>query len=803
MPPDDFEAKAEMVRSKLSPRLRPGDEGFEERVLDAMADARLDPDDEGESQRYIARLRELLQAASHMPKNQHASPQRPGGPTGPPQTGLRGGGGQPGGHRDESGPSAPYRFVALNDIVVPAAESVIAHGMDRPLPRGFCGAIDVEWAAETPLLIGARQTQDASAVDAPLRIGDRYVIPGATLRGLLRATCEIIAYGRLFQVNRHHRYAVRDFSHPLFQDDARPDWASLHAGWLRRVPEFDAAKYPYESGYEIVPCSKYLIRIRALPDACRQSGETDGLFHRRWLGLTLAEKHKAAKQQANHGRGRLFDFVNTGKGFAPGSGAEDVMVVPDANGPLQGFLIFAGRSPTLRDITPEQLDEQDKNPCKGNQKKYEYVFVDNDARPVSISLAAFRRFELAHTKPSKNKRQPDGSYAVLHPTLAGGGRIPVFYIGSLDEQDDPDFSIGLTRLFKRSHRYSVDDVLAREVNHRLHGIKEFKPDMVEGLFGYVFEPDELGKDADGSTAPREIAHKGRISFGFATAESAACREHEQVATVMMGPRASFGPFYLRGDKDWTADHARLAGRKRYFPRFADLATTGAREAVAAKVFVTLKGWTGENAETQSRLQYLESASPDQQIVFRGTIRVHNVSAEELGMLLWALTHGGDPAKPFRHMLGRGKAAGAGQVRVKTVLLKLAGNDAAADGLLAPPEAWEQTGDGLEGWTDGPQSLAPFLRQFEDYMRAHISSWPLTAPVLECLGAASPSRGEAATRDGRAVYLALSQFREVRKLATAAERPPWNTDRLLAAPRITDRELRAPYRGQRKGDGSRK
>ena len=62
---------------------------------------------------------------------------------------------------------APYRFVELPDVVVPPPQAVEALGggmakkgwHNTPLRAGFCGEIAVEWAAETPLLIGDEESR--------------------------------------------------------------------------------------------------------------------------------------------------------------------------------------------------------------------------------------------------------------------------------------------------------------------------------------------------------------------------------------------------------------------------------------------------------------------------------------------------------------------------------------------------------------------------------------------------------------------------------------------------------------------
>jgi len=64
--------------------------------------------------------------------------------------------------------------------------------------------IDVEWALETPLLIG-----EGDETTQPFMLGDKFAIPGATLRGALRAITEAHAFARLFQINHVHGATFR------------------------------------------------------------------------------------------------------------------------------------------------------------------------------------------------------------------------------------------------------------------------------------------------------------------------------------------------------------------------------------------------------------------------------------------------------------------------------------------------------------------------------------------------------------------------------------------------------------------
>ena len=761
------------VVNHLPARRLATDPDFESDVLEELAGSGVE--DEQEIALYLAAVAEAI--AQRMPAAPRQSTPFGGSRRGQPSA-------QPA-PPPQGETSAPYRFVTLNQQVAKADPEIVARGHDRPLPGGFCGSITVHWAFETPMLIGARQGQGDA--EGPLMLGKEYVIPGATLRGLLRAACEIVGYGRLFQMNRHHRYAVRDFKHELFKDDARPSWESLHAGWLQRVGNFAQARQRGESGYTITPCCKHTIRIRDLPGSIPLSEAADGVFHKDWLGLELLDRY--AKSGQKNRRGNRVDFSSPTGRFATAPDGEDRLMPTALNAAnaIRGVFVFSGRFPTAKGITAEELDTQDAEHRTGLHKKHEYVFVDDPGeQPVPLSAAAFARFELAHTKPSKNKREPDGSYAALFPTLEAGDRIPVFYIGELKDlqrQEDPDFAIGLTRLFKRPHRHSVGDVLlAHNPAHVPAHATPFQPDMVEALFGYVFEKDELGMEDGRPAPPRDLARKGRVAFGFATAVTPSAAAAEAVHPVMMAPRASFGPFYLRGGGgDWTNDSAKLAGRKRYFPRFAGPGSDRRR------VYDQLATQTGPPA-TQSHLRFLESRAADGEIVFKGEIRLHNVAAAEIGLLLWALTHGGDPDKPYRHMIGRAKPAGAGQTRVMRLELTLTGNDAEADTLLRPSEPWERAVDDREGWTTGSQGLTPFLRRFEDAMRDVDGKWPETEEIQEFLGAAHPGICSALTRPGTS-YMPLQAFKKVRDYAAALKPAQGKEDRLLPAPKVSVEALR--------------
>jgi hypothetical protein len=467
------------------------------------------------------------------------------------------------------------------------------------------------------MLIGVEQKakfgKKEEEVSVPMKLGDEYVIPGATLRGMMRAAMGIVCRARLTQVNTNHRYGVRDFTHPLFKERAgtqRLAWDHLHAGWLRRKQATDKEKSEGLSDYVLTPCDKAMVRIRALPRSFNNGRPTDnGEWHRDWLRTKLSERYEKANYVRSKTDGKrpeyVFDFKDDKRAatFSRDRGDPDYVIGGGA-GERKGWFVFSNNSPSLKNIDEATLDAQQQSPQPGDQKKREYLFFDReDAVEIRLTITDFENFERINSKPSKTKLKPDGSFAVLAPTLEGGARIPVFYAGDPDpERKDKDFAMGLTRLFKLPHPNSVGDMLLRQ---KQHGLAPEKPDMVEALFGHVYDRVDLGLNEEEAErlAPGALARKGRIGFGFAALQDKEIATlTDVITTTAMAPRASYAPFYLRGPiKDWTdeatnrrKEDARIAGRKRYFPRFPG------REDAAKKIEDTLLKRKNEDAtDTQS------------------------------------------------------------------------------------------------------------------------------------------------------------------------------------------------------------
>lgn len=703
---------------------------------------------------------------------------------------------------------SPFRFVALNDTVV-TADRVDA---SKPLPGGYSGTITVEWAAETPLLIGGQPNADGTVMPMTLGKGAHYVIPGSTLRGCIRTAFEIVTASRLAPVNSHARFGLRDFDHPLIRppgDESASLLAprNVRAGWL----------YYRNGKHEIQPCQDWhMIPTDNLPARGQSQHRTPYEWRAEWLKTELPRRYRLHQPSAvteNAAKENVIDFnVLQPQRFAPIQTRTDgkMLLRPDPKGAILGTLVFSNRSPAPPNATV--IEERERRGGSGQPKKREYVFLD-DPNPTSIPVTdeEWKAFTDINSRIVKDKRKPNGSWHVLSKSLEkDGSRIPVFFI--VDENNRKQ--IGLTRFFKVLHEKSVGDLLRASGHERDRKDKAdaLSLDMAESLFGHVWEPKEVLTDPE-CINPGPLARKGRVAFGFAKSTSPV-KLSAPITTVMAAPRASFAPFYLKGrEKDWSPDtgsDTQLAGRKRYIPRFATPRAAanayGAGVYGKAKEQITRLGKTPEELkEMTSTLVFLEPQSGGD-MMFKGEIRLHNVTDVEIGALLWTLTHGGDPAKPYRHVIGRGKPFGAGQMRVHRLHIKLTSNEK-RHAVTIPPKQWELE-NGTRGWlTGGDQSqsvsMEPFLQAFHDRMAQKRPRWPLTSDMAEFLASCDPRLGQNLAQQGRLDYPQLSkkEFAAIRKScqrSTRASLPDPRMPRYLPvlAAGDTERWLRAltfPYR----------
>ena len=172
---------------------------------------------------------------------------------------------------------APCTFVRLNEVVLPSPvpPGQLSHG--RPLPDGLSGELEVTWTVETPLLIGGRSN------DEPVTLGDGgpWILPGASLRGMIRAVLEIAAFARLAFVG-DGRFGLRDYEHKTWKAKIplRGPQDKAPGGWLERGED---------GRLRLIEATPVEIRIQAISRALGLSTAHDCI---EWHCLSLHDRRR-------------------------------------------------------------------------------------------------------------------------------------------------------------------------------------------------------------------------------------------------------------------------------------------------------------------------------------------------------------------------------------------------------------------------------------------------------------------------------------------------------------------------------
>ena len=578
---------------------------------------------------------------------------------------------------------APYRFVPYDKDMLLFAEPEALAPIDAPKVNGLCAEIVVRWKAEGPLLMG----KENEGLVTPMRWSDGgFFIPGATLRGAIRSVCEIIGGGRLAKahVNLEQAFALRDFTHKAYSNSAEDvaidakfplaDLSKVKAGWLKLAP----GKAPSAKGvddamlkadFEIEPAKAwYRVEAAEIWSAERPQGRARDAMEftklsmiDKYAALGLTRRSGGEVAPATYASKRKFQHVGGGGNSAVAGGEN--LVRPDKAGTIEGCYAFSGKSPS--------------------GKRYEYVIdACPDGGSRSIKAELWERFVRSHSQAVKNKLKPDGAWKDIPAMFRADPdlRLPVFYVGDLDDQQPESFAFGVTRLFKAPHTRTLKQVLKESGVSDPVDLEGGAPkvllkelDMIDALFGYVYE-DEASKTGQAKTAPRDVARKGRVAFSPAELVVGNAQVSETIETVMMGPRPSFAPFYLKGNyKDYSAPDGEaltIAGRKRYPVRQPpEVGAQAAFQSVRTRLKDQIEAikrmnprGEGPKPDVVTRLQFLLPAAQSGALVFESRIRLFNVTPVELGLVIDAVTLGGKDG--LRHAIGRAKPFGAGQMQAE-------------------------------------------------------------------------------------------------------------------------------------------
>lgn len=602
--------------------------------------------------------------------------------------------------------SAPYNFVPLPEKIISAVRG--AHKLpdhDNYNRERLSGYFDVTLNTLSPLYIRGpvlaqdfpRQESDRQVKNKPefFHTGDERtpVIPGSSLRGMLRALLEIVSYGKMQWVSEKQLFfrTVDDsavgsyYNHRMVEElgavhkTGHPPAPGYHArveGGFFRVRK-DGTCFIEECTVARVDTRQDLLPLFGLADS-RALFELDGrdldertarnpnqtpkwLYQHReiWADIDGAEKDYFFPKQFTTDRNnrsrmrhpdlylRLWRARNLAATRVQGKRSGKLVLTGPMNFKHWAFL-FAPleRPPTLE--VPNDPREQNPN------KRLVDRFHDDD------QLTQWQTKAFPADRSPTARLQPDGH-------LRDGD--PVFFLR--DENRDLVF-FGRAQMFRLPYKQRPIDLVPPDLRQATD------IDYAEALFGFVRSPQQLAEL--GADIPRQ-GDKGRAYAGRVIVTDGVLRsdpaniwlaggfDREIVPKILATPKPTAFQHYLTqqypDDKkkldhyDSTppdSDETVIRGHKLYWHQGLGTDQGLTREQIHAAIKEPAQ--VGQADTQHTRFKPLK---PGVQFSFR--VYFENLSDRELGALCWTLHPHGEPERRYRHHLGMGKPLGMGAVEL--------------------------------------------------------------------------------------------------------------------------------------------
>ncbi len=640
--------------------------------------------------------------------------------------------------------SAPYNFVPLAKTICTAEmlskDLAGTPAQDIPEKDGTSGVLSCTVTCTTRLLIG---DDDKKFITAPEE-GGKPVIPGSSLRGMIRNVMEIASFARMQFVD-DQRVGVRDLYAPL-------DYGSKMSGGDKNTgysPKAKAGFLSLENGsLKLQPCDFARIEHRDLDmlapgfsgaaETCARNPDQDKRIAKKVEALfrckkgsvkdvTLWVQDKAQKHE-----------YSSPLRFRRAAKTENAAALIKKRGRPNGTALVSQRTGRLVFTG-----------LPNDRKHLEFFFFNSSKTKINVPPETWKRFIAVHEELEKESE----TWAWRKKQLYRGTPIPVFWLPGTDGAPE---QIGLAMMFKIAADNSIHEMIS-------HTSTKHSKDEILDLPTRIF----------GQVADEDRGFRTRVSFGWAELQGTAPKP-EKYTVIAARPKPSFVPSYVR-QRDFTDDSGKGLLRWKRKNRDGQVDTDKHGNPIwdsaqyrsymnwpqGSPVKEEIRGWkrypVGKDATpnkkdaTPNKTESGDAASTlyplpgtaQTPLIFEGKIRYHNLHPIELGALVWALTWGGNDT--LRHSLGMGRPYGWGQVKIT-----------------------------LE---EGATALQ---NQFTEAMERAIPGWANTPQIRQLLAMADPAVGEGNKDILRQMVLdpdtKTNEFRDAKKHRGVL--PEYNTESVL-------------------------
>lgn len=527
---------------------------------------------------------------------------------------------------------APYNFVELPEKVVTVSAEQLPD-QDQFHTKRHTGLIECQMITESPVYVRAARTLEQvekkiASKDVPeffyVRDINKPVIPGSTLRGMLRSLIEIASFGKISEV-AEKRLVYRAVGDTTSHGARYRDLVMLNEGkhWDQDSRE--------ESHYYIPLTRAGYMRKRG-----SERGSDWVIQPAQNIGGTTFARIRIDERFFSR-LTRIPDCKNACRIYVKVGPYEYLKV-------KEGFLQVKGTR-----VTEASATEDDPSYIAGTLARSGYMFSkkteavvyppDEKAEPLELGDELIDAYRDQISKEQENILGKQG-------VLIDGQ--PVFY--TLNEKDEKKVEFfGHCRMLRLPYTKTPRDYVPEALR------RESDIDLAEAIFGFT---KQLKDSEERKVKPKEKRYAGRVMVSDA-------RLVIGQENVWLSLNRSITPRILASPKPTTFQHYLVQED----PNKTQLADYASETVIRGSKLYWHKGAIGLS-DTESKGEVKEKQATKIKplragVQFQFKVHFENLSQEELGALMWVLQIASDAQ--YRLKVGMGKPLGMGAIKIVSQL----------------------------------------------------------------------------------------------------------------------------------------
>lgn len=599
--------------------------------------------------------------------------------------------------------SSPYNFVPVPEVVA-TVEELPDQGQLVHMEERYTGYFDVTLKTLSPMYIRGPLTLEQEKLEDRVKTTAFFhgkdpgqpIIPGSSLKGMLRNLVSIIAYGKLERVANKSLY-FRERGNKFY---------------LKKFGDLSVAEVNAKPGFIVKRNNAYFIA------PCKIARVDPGKFEN-YSDLFMGHGPNAYPRWEAES-GKLGQYNPAWVTTEDRKGIDYVKAIKADHhaGAREGRLVLTGNT------TVKAVD---------SDKAFHFVFFEPSRNPEDLipvdkdllerfhldQLTPLQRMAFSKDKPTADCRKEDGWIRTNPGKRDTDWGDPVFYLlkesGSKDSDTQKRLPAESKQLyfFGRALYFRIPFPKTPREMLPDYARDEQQVDFTEALFGYA--------DKEKRKPHRHSSYKGRVVISDGVLKSTDKRptelfSEEITPRILSSPRPTSYQHYLVQHTPVDSDRQRFS--QKHMQTYADETTLRGHKMYwhQGDAAHTNEAWvqhikTQENVDL-SDTQHTRLRAINTDVEFTFKVHFENLSKVELGALCWALKPNGEAGKTYAHKLGMGKSLGMGSVQLCATLYKINLEDRYSK--LFDGDGWE-TGEEKPVKLGENYDLLPEISAFENYM----------------------------------------------------------------------------------------